>query len=69
MTKYLIAFRPEVSTSVVTDLIDHYADYQTIFSGEYGLTILCDICEEALELFDWALSMTCNLEQRGIKNE
>lgn len=63
MTRYLIAFRPEVSIGLINNLLDNYADYERIFPGEYGLTIQCDLDEEFLDTYDWALLMTCNLEQ------
>lgn len=63
MTLYKVAFRPEVSTQVVTDFLDHYADERCIFSGKYGLTVLAEIhVQEVLDEFDWAFSMVCNME-------
>lgn len=63
MTLYQVAFRPEVSTQVVIDFVDHHADVRRIFSGEYGLTVLAEIYgKEVLDEFDWAFSMVCNME-------
>lgn len=63
MTKYLIAFRSDISTRVVTELLDYHVDYESIYPSEYGLTIVCNTDESVIDEYDWALSMICNLDQ------
>lgn len=68
--RWMLSFREEVGTKVVTDLCndlsERYCPYQ-IEIDTYGLTVFAELaCEDTgvIDEYDWALSTICDLEQK-----
>lgn len=62
MTIMQIAFRENVSVSVIEDVMKAFSINYALLT-EYGVTMVIDSKVADLSEFDWALSMVCDMDQ------